>query len=130
MRMKQVSVFIENVPGRLGEMLRVLYESKINIRALAVADGTDYGIVRMILSDVEKGVAALRGAGLTASTNEVLAAEIPDEPGGLLEKVVEPLGAAGINLEYFYAFVDPTPGRATVVLKVRDLEKAQKALGM
>jgi hypothetical protein len=79
---------------------------------------------------VDKGVVALRRAGLTASINEVLAADIPDEPGGLLKKVVEPLGAAGINLEYFYAFVDPTPGQATVVLKVRDLERAEKALGV
>ncbi|MCL5025482.1 MAG: amino acid-binding protein [Chloroflexi bacterium] len=130
MRMKQVSVFIENAPGRLAEMLRVLQQNDINIRALSVADGTDFGIVRLILSDVDKGIAALRGAGLTASANDVLAADIPDEPGGLLGSIVEPLGKSGINLEYFYAFVDPTPGRATVVLKVRDLEKAEKALGM
>ncbi len=130
MRMKQVSVFIENAPGRLAEMLRVLQNADVNIRALAVADGTDFGIVRLVLSDADKGVAALRSAGLTANVNDVLTAEMPDEPGGLLNTIVDPLGRAGINLEYFYAFVDPTPGRATVVLKVRDLDRAEKALGM
>ncbi len=130
MRMKQVSVFIENAPGRLAEMLRVLYAHDINIRALSVADGTDFGIVRLVLSDVDKGISALRSAGLTANVNDVLTADMPDEPGGLLKSIVEPLGKAGINLEYFYAFVDPRPGRATVVLKVRDLEAAERALGM
>jgi hypothetical protein len=128
-RMKQVSVFIANAPGRLAEMLRVLSDNQINIRALSVAEVADYGIVRLILSDVEKGVGALRAAGITASQNDVLAADIPDEAGGLLRTIVEPLGKAGINLEYFYAFVDPTPNRATVVLKVRDVEAAEKALG-
>jgi hypothetical protein len=127
-RLKQVSVFIANVPGRLADMLTVLDQNHINIRALSVAEVADYGIVRLILSDVDKGVSALRAAGITASQNDVLAADIPDEPGGLLRTIVQPLGKAGINLEYFYAFVDATPDHATVVLKVRDIEAAEKAL--
>ena len=129
MRIKQVSVFVENQPGRLVEMLQALKEYNINISALSVADTIDFGIVRLIISDVEKGMEILRHAGFTARVTEVLKAVVPDTPGGLLTHVVEPLAKAGMNIEYVYAFVDPTPGTATVVLKVRDLDKAEQVIG-
>jgi hypothetical protein len=130
MRAKQVSVFVENQPGRLADVLSILSKEGINIRALAIADTADFGIVRLILSDVDKGIAALRGAGLSVRTTDVLQLEIPDVPGGLNEALVKPLAAAGINVEYIYAHVLPAPGKATVLVKVRDIEKAERVLGL
>ncbi|MCX5992313.1 MAG: ACT domain-containing protein [Chloroflexi bacterium] len=129
MKIKQVSVFMENQPGRLLAMLEALTAQNINIRALCVAEGSDFGIVRLILSEVTKGAEALRKAGFTVTETVVLQVEMPDKPGGLLESVARPLAQAGINLEYFYAFIDPTPGKAVIVLKVNDPDRAEKVIG-
>ena len=128
MKIKQVSVFMENQPGRLVAMLEALKAQNINIRALCVAEGSDFGIVRLILSEVAKGAEALRKAGFTVTETVVLQVEMPDKPGGLLESVARPLAQAGINLEYFYAFIDPTPGKAVIVLKVSDPDRAEKVI--
>ena len=128
MKTKQVSVFVENKPGRLVAMLEALKADNMNIRALCIAEGADFGIVRMILSDPAKGVEAMRKAGFTITETTVLQAEMPDEPGGLLDTVAKPLAEAGINLEYFYAFIDPSPGKANIVLKVSDPDRAVKVL--
>jgi len=128
MKIKQVSVFMENQPGRLVAMLEALTAQNINIRALSVAEGSDFGIVRLILSEVAKGAEALRKAGFTVTETVVLQVEMPDKPGGLLESVARPLAQAGINLEYFYAFIDPTPGKAVIVLKVSDPDRAEKVI--
>lgn len=128
MRMKQVSVFIENRPGRLKKLLEVLAKAEINIRALSIADTADFGIVRMILSDTERGLEAIRTAGFASSTHDVLRAEIPDKPGGLLTAIADPLAAANINLEYVYAFADHPTENAMVVLKVDDISAAEKVL--
>ena len=128
MKIKQISVFIENQPGRLVAMLEALKAKNINIHALSVSDTTDFGIVRMILSDTVQGAEALREAQFTVKETTVLQQEIPDTPGGLLETIARPLTRAGINLEYFYAFLDTTPGKATIVLKVTDPDKAEEVL--
>ena len=128
MKTKQVSVFVENKPGRLVAMLDALKAENMNIRALCIAEGADFGIVRMILSDPAKGVEAMRKAGFTITETTVLQAEMPDQPGGLLDTVAKPLAEAGINLEYFYAFIDPSPGKANIVLKVSDPDRAEKVL--
>lgn len=128
MRLKQVSVFVENRPGRLKVVLEAMAGADINIRALSIADTADFGIVRMILSDTEKGLEAIKAAGFAASTNDVLRVEIPDQPGGLLKAVVEPLAAAGVNVEYVYAFADRPLECAMVVLKVGDIEAAEKLI--
>ena len=129
MRIKQVSVFVENKPGRLSEMLEALRQKGINIRALCVADSSDFGVVRMVLSDAEEGADAIRQAGFTVKTTEIIGIEVPDVPGGLLKSVVEPLAQAGINLEYAYGFIDPTPGKALVAIRVDDIDRAEQALG-
>lgn len=129
MKVKQVSVFLENRPGHMATMLQVLGEAEVDIRAMCLADTADFGIARLILSDTERGLRALRESGFTASTTEVLRAEIPDEPGGLLHSVCQPLAAAGINVEYLYAFVDRPHGKAVVVAKVSDLDRAAQILG-
>lgn len=128
MRIKQVSVFVGNETGRLVDMLTPLARSKIDILALSVADSADFGIVRLVVSDTEGAVKALHDAGFTLRVNEVLSYEVPDVPGGLLKGVAEPLARAGINLEYFYAFVQSQAGKATVVLKVNDLDGAEEVL--
>lgn len=127
--LKQVSVFVENRPGRLQTMLQALYDHEINIRALSIADTSDFGIVRMILSNTEAGVRALRDAGLTSSTTDVLRIELPDSPGGLLKSVVDPLAAGGLNVEYVYAFVDMPLEKAAAVVKTSDPKRALEILG-
>lgn len=128
MKMKQVSVFVENRPGRLKLLMEVLYRVGINIRALSIADTADFGIVRMILSDTELGLEAIRAAGFAASTNDVLRVEVSDQPGGLLKAIAEPLSAAGINVEYVYAFAERPQENAVVVLKVGDIDAAEKII--
>jgi hypothetical protein len=129
MKAKQISVFVENQPGRLVAMLEALKVKNVNIRALSVAETGDFGIVRMILSDPTAGAEALRQANFTIKETTVLQREMPDIPGGLLEKVAKPLTQAGINIEYFYAFLDPAPGKATIVFKVANPDKADEILG-
>ncbi|MDD4875973.1 MAG: amino acid-binding protein [Dehalococcoidales bacterium] len=128
MIVKQVSVFVENQKGRLVAMLEVLKANNINMHALSVAETTDFGIVRMILSDSDKGVEVLKKANFTVKETDVLQREMPDIPGGLLETIAKPLNEAGINLEYFYAFIDPAPGKATIVVKVDNPKKAEEIL--
>ena len=129
MRINQISVFVGNESGRLVDMLKPLDRSRINIQALSVADSADFGIVRMVVSDTDKAVKALHEAGFTLRVNEVLTYEMPDTPGWLLKHVAEPLAQAGINLEYFYAFTASERGKSIVVLKVSDMEKAERFLG-
>jgi hypothetical protein len=127
-RIKQVSVFIENQPGRLTSMLEALEKNGVDIRALSISDTADFGIVRMILSDAAKGVEALRQAGFTTRQDWILSAEIPDRPGGLLKTVAEPLARAGVNLKYLYFYIEAAERKSMVVLKVDDLEKAEQVL--
>jgi|DewCreStandDraft_5_1066085.scaffolds.fasta_scaffold65052_2 hypothetical protein len=128
MRDTQLSVFLENRPGRLAHLLQVLSAAQVNLRALSVADSADFGVVRLIVSDTQAALRALQEAGLVAVTTTVLRAEIPDVPGGMLHGIVEPLAEAGVNIEYTYAYSERPSERAVVVLKVDDLEKAEKVL--
>ncbi len=129
MKIKQISVFVENQPGRLLAMLQALEKAGRNMRALSVSETAEFGIVRMVLDDPDSGLEALKRAGYTARHDWIISAEIPDVPGGLLKAVAEPIAKAGINIDYFYAFLEPTPGRARIVLKTDDLDKTEKILG-
>ena len=129
-KIKQISVFIENQPGRLVAILEVLEKKQISIRALSISDATEFGIVRMILSNAEEGLEALRQAGFTTRMDWLLCAEIADVPGSILESVAKPLANAGINLEYFYAYIELSTNKAMVVLKTDELEKAEKVLAL
>lgn len=129
MKVQQISVFVENQPGRLGAILLALEKGKVNIRALSISDATDFGIVRLIVSDAAAGSTALREAGFTTRLDWILAAEIPDYPGALLKNVADPLAKAGVSLRYFYAFFEPgRDGKALVVIKPDNMEKAEKVL--
>lgn len=129
MKIKQVSVFVENQSGRLFAMLEALEKAQINIQALAISETAEFGIARMILADPDTGASALKKAGFTARQDWIISAEIPDLPGGLLRNIAEPLAGAGINISYFYAFIEPVPGKARIVLKVDNPEKAEKIIG-
>lgn len=128
MRVTQISVFVENRPGRLRHVLQVVSDAGVNLRALSLADTADFGIVRMIASDTQKALNAIRAASLTAATTDVLQVVIPDVPGGLANRVIDPLADAGVNIEYAYAYSERASDQAVVVLKVDDLDKAEKAL--
>ena len=129
MRIRQISVFAENQPGRLEAVLQVLEKEGISIHALSVSETAEFGIIRMILENPEAGLEALRREGFTSRMDWILSAEIPDVPGGLLNSVVKPLSEAGINIKYFYAYIE-TLGekKAMVLLKTDDLEKAESVL--
>jgi hypothetical protein len=130
MRIKQVSVFVENECGRLEAILEALQREKINIRALSVSESAEFGIVRMILDNPEEGVQALRQSGFTTRIDWMLSVEIPDVPGGLLNSVAKPMARAGINIKYFYAYIEQVgEKKAMVVFKPDDLEKAEEVLG-
>jgi len=128
MKAKQVSVFVENKPGRLVAILQVLEKKDINIRGMSVGDAADIGIVRLILTDPDEGFKELQKAGFTVRIDTVLSAEVPDVPGGLLHSVADPIARAGVNLLYFYAYTEPTTNRIVAIVKTDDMEKAEQAL--
>jgi len=128
MGIKQVSVFVENKAGRLVAILEALEKRGISIRALSVSDAAEIGIIRMILTDAEEGQEELRRAGFTTRMDWVVSAEIPDVPGGLLHSVAKPLAEAGINVDYVYAYTEPSTNRTMAVIKTQDLERAERIL--
>ncbi len=104
MKIEQLSIFLENKAGRMAEVTKALAEADINIRALSLADTSDFGILRLIVNDHEKAKAALKAAGFTVGLTSVVAVEVPHKPGGL-NYILQLLGAKGVNVEYMYAFV-------------------------
>jgi len=124
---KQLTVFLENSPGRLAQLTRALGDANVNMRALMVADTAEFGVVRVICDDPEAAKRALEQAGFAVSINEVLAVEVPDRPGGLAD-VLEALGGAGLNVEYAYCFVEPRGAAAVDVFRVADVSAATDAL--
>jgi hypothetical protein len=126
-KLKQTSVFLENKKGRLLKALSTLREADINIRALSIADTSEFGILRMIVPDPEKARVALEDNQFVVKTNEVIGVEIPDEPGGL-DAVLGILNEKDINVEYLYAFVEKRKGHAIVVLRTEDIDAGVKTL--
>ncbi len=128
MKVTQISVFLENRPGRLLQLLQVFADAGVNLQALSVADTADFGIARAIVADVDEAIAAIQAAGLTAATTDVLRVELPDEPGALANRVVQPLADAGINVGYVYAYSQRVGDKAVVVLKTDDVDRAVDVL--
>ena len=123
MTVKQISIFVENKPGKLAELTEYLHQSQIYMRALSIAEAQDFGIVRIIVDDAYKTSCVLKDAGYVASITPVLAVEMPDEPGSLF-RILKILGEGGVNLEYMYAFLTRKKATAYMVLRVEDNEKA------
>jgi len=124
---KQISLFVENKPGRMAKVSKTLSDAGVNIRALTVAEAGDFGVIRMVVDDPEKGYKVLHDSGFTVSETEVLAVEMRDIPGGLYE-IVNTLGESGVNVDYAYAFVTTKAERAMLIIRVDNLEKARKVL--
>ena len=127
MRIRQISIFLENKPGQLSAICRGLADAGINIATLSLADTADFGIVRMIVDDHEKAKAVLTERGHAVNVREVIAVCVPDRPGGMAG-VMQALDAAGANIEYSYAFAFHRGEKAVLVFRFDDNEKAESAL--
>ena len=125
---KQLSIFLENRKGRLLEVTEALKNASINIRALALAESAEFGILRLVVNNPEKAKSVLSSAGFTLREQDVFAVEVPDEPGSFYS-VVKVLSDADINIDYTYAFVGDS-SKAVLIFKVpsQKLEEALKAL--
>ena len=123
MKVEQISIFIENKSGRLAEITRILEEAGINIRALSLADTSDFGILRLIVNDVEKAKSVLKEKNFTVNKTEVIAVEVPDRPGGL-STILQCLDRNDLNVEYMYAFVERCGGNAVIIFRFDDTDKA------
>lgn len=128
MSIKQISIFLENKPNALQTMCEALAEGHIDMRALSLAEAGDFGIARIIVDKLYDATHLLRDAGFVCTVTPVVAAQIPDTPGGL-GKVLESLGAVGINVDYMYAFLGgPDADHAYMIFKTADAAKAAGAL--
>ena len=127
MLVNQLSVFMENKEGRLEQALQTLAEGNININSLSLAEATDYGMLRMIVSDPAKGKTVLKEAGFTAMLTEVLAVKLAHKVGQLQVLLAE-ICKAGINIDYMYALATGSDD-ASIVIKTADLKKAAEILG-
>ncbi len=128
MSIRQVSIFIENQPGKLAEVTAFIAQQKINMRALSIADSQDFGIVRIICEDPDGAAAALKAADYVNTITEVFAVELADEAGSLA-KVLEVMAAHGIQVEYTYAFLSTKKeGSAYMIFRVDRNAEAIEAL--
>ena len=127
MKVEQISIFLENKPGSLEEATRILKDANINIRTLSLADTTDFGVLRLIVNDVEAASRVLKEHGLRFSRTTVVAVEIPDRPGGL-HGILEILTKNRINVEYLYAFVEKSGQNAVIIFRLDAPEAAIEVL--
>ena len=127
MEVKQISLFLENKKGRLWEAMDVLAKAQINVRALSIADTSDFGILRLIVPDPEKAKKVLTKSNFTVRENDVIAVGVSDTPGGLAG-ILKVLTDADINVEYMYAFVEKRGKKAVVVLRTDSIKKGKTAL--
>lgn len=124
---KQISVFIENRKGRLAELARLLKEHGIDLKALSIADTTNFGILRCIVDNPERALSVIRDEGFTANLTEVLAVEVPDVPGGL-STILDYLAQEDISVEYLYSFVRTHSQSALILFRVEEPERAKELL--
>lgn len=123
MKLEQISVFLENKSGRLAEVTKILGDADVNIRALSLADTSDFGILRIIVNDTETAKESLKKHNFTVGKTEVVAVEVPDRPGGLAG-ILEILRGNEINVEYMYAFVERSGKDAVIIFRFDDIDNA------
>lgn len=123
MLLKQLSVFAENRYGAIRDITAVLTEADVNIRAISIADTTDFGVVRLIVDKRKEAIEAFRNNGMTVIETDVIALAIDDAPGAF-HAALSALTESGIMVEYCYGFVSPIQGKATIIIKCDDQEKA------
>ena len=124
---RQISVFVDNMPNQAAGVMRIIKEKGINLRALSLADTADFGIIRLIANDPEKTVDILRAASYAVNVTEVLAISIPDTPGQL-SRVLDVLGQDNVNVEYMYSFLGTSDRAVSFVIRVDDNAQASEAL--
>ena len=127
MKVEQLSIFLENKAGRLAQVTKTLAEAGINIRALSLADTSDFGILRLIVNDTEKAINIMKEAGFTVGRTAVVAVEVDDKPGGL-NNILEALSGQNVNVEYMYAFVQEGGGSATMIFRFDRIDQAIEVL--
>jgi len=127
MRVEQISVFLENKTGRLAEVTSILGEAGVNIRALSVADTSDFGVLRLIVDDNAKAEKTLKNNGFSVGKTDVVAVEVEDRPGGL-HHILEKLTSAGINVEYMYSLVAQRNNNAALIFRFDNIDDAVRLL--
>ncbi len=127
MKVKQISIFIENKSGRLAEVTRLLGEKGVNIQALSLADTSDFGILRLLVDNTDVALETLKEGGFTVNKTEVVAVEVPDQPGGLCE-ILQVLDKTEVNVEYMYAFVARNVGNAVIIFRFDEIDSAIETL--
>lgn len=127
MKLKQLSLFVENRPGQMTTPFLALAEAGVNILTLSLADTQQFGILRLIVQDWEKGKSVLEAEGCVVNVTEVVAIEVEDKPGGLY-KILAAIESGGLNVEYMYAFTFGHQGKAALIFRFEDVDLALTAL--
>jgi hypothetical protein len=127
MKIKQISVFLENKTGRLAEVTKLLADAAINIRALSLAETAEFGVLRLIVNNPDACLEVLKDNSFVAQETDVIAVEVEDKPGGL-NHILEIFNKSDINIEYMYAFVEKKVNNAIVVFRIDNAGKAIAAL--
>ncbi len=128
MKIKQISIMVENEGGKLAETADFLARCGINLRSLSIADTITYGILRVIVSDPDSAAEMLKKGGYTIKVNEVVVSTVDDRPGGLAS-AVKKLSDAGISIEYAYAFPSAEKNKAYMIFRVDKTDEAEKLIG-
>lgn len=127
MAIKQISIFLQNKTGHLSEVTTLLGEADIDIRALSIADTSDFGILRLIVSDPEKAYEILNAADIMVSLTDVAAVAVEDKPGGFA-RLAQLLAVENVNIEYLYVFASRATNRAFAVIRAEDMNKCMDVL--
>ena len=127
MKIIQLSIFLENKPGRLAAVTEVLDAAKTNIRALSLADTLDFGVLRLVVDNTHNAALALQKAGISVSETPVSAVQVPDCPGGL-HQILQILQTENINLEYMYSYMSRRENDAIMIFQFDDLTNAERIL--
>ncbi|MBE7022858.1 MAG: ACT domain-containing protein [Clostridia bacterium] len=127
MFVKQISVFVENKPGQLGKITKILAEEKIDIRAFSVADTVEFGILRLIVKEPDRAAELLRNAGFTAQMNEVIVAVMKDKLGAF-DEIVMQLASKNIDVQYVYSFIGEVAATGRVAIRTDNMNEAFETL--
>jgi len=127
MKITQISVFLENRKGRLYDVCSLLGANQVNIRALTIAETESFGVLRMVVDKCDAAVKLLREHGFVANFTDVVAVEVPDNPGGLAA-VLKVFADNDVNVEYMYGFVEKHSDKALLVFRFEDTDVAQQVL--
>jgi hypothetical protein len=127
MNTKQVSVFLENKPGRLADVAHILKEKGINLRVAVLSETSDFGILRLIVSNPDEAYLVLKENNFTVRTSDIVAVEVSDKPG-ILFNVTKLLEENQLSIEYMYSFVEQSSNQAVLFFGVEDVEKTLSVL--